>query len=385
MVVWGVFAILTAGVAFWVLRPYWLLNMEPDNASPSNSPPLQVEIYKQQLREIDEERAGGQINDAEAEAARIEVSRRLLAADKNANQSAEETSVSLPQRQQAFSALTIVVLAGVSVSAYLMLGSPGLSSQSSATQQKQQSQASRVQQMIQQVEERLRKHPEEGTGWEVIAPVYMRMGRFDEAVNAYTKAMKILGETSDRLANLGEAFTYANKGVVSPEARKLLQKAARMQPNHAKAGFWLGVADEQAGNLDEALDRYKSLLKGKLPDDAKNVIRERINKLSATPTEAAAAKDGKPQKPQAAQGKGAASFSGADRAMIDGMVNKLAERLKRNGNDLNGWGKLIKSYMVLNRRDDALTALKQARTQFKGNAKALAQIETKARSLGLTP
>ncbi len=390
MVVWGVFAILTAGVAFVVLRPYWLLNMEPDNASPSNSPLLQVEIYKQQLREIDEERAGGQINDAEAEAARIEVSRRLLAADKNAKQSAEKASVSLPQKQQAFSALTIVVLAGVSVSAYLMLGSPGLSSQSPETQE-QQSQAARVQKMIQQVEERLRAHPEEGAGWEAIAPVYMQMGRFDDAVNAYTKAMKLQGETSDRQANLGEALTYANKGVVSPEAKERLEKAAMMQPNHPKAGFWLGVADEQAGNLAEALDRYKSLLKGKLPDNAKMVLRERVNILSAKLAEATATKDGKPQKPQAAReggaspSLGAASLSDTDRAMIDGMVNKLAERLKRNGNDLNGWGKLIKSYTVLNRRDDALTALKQARTQFKGNAKALAQIDTTARSLGLTP
>jgi cytochrome c-type biogenesis protein CcmH len=203
--------------------------------------------------------------------------------------------------------------------------------------------------------------------------------------------MKILGETSDRLANLGEALTIANKGEVSPEAKRRLQKAARMQPNHPKAGFWLGVADEQAGNFNEALDRYKSLLKSKLPENAKNAIRKRINSLSATLANAAAAKDGTPQKPQAAQeggaspGSGAASLSDADRAMIDGMVNKLAERLKQNGNDLHGWGKLIKSYMVLNRRDDALTALKQARTQFKGNAKALAQIETSARSLGLTP
>jgi cytochrome c-type biogenesis protein CcmH len=386
MLVWGIFAVLTAGVAFAVLRPYWLFSEEPDNASPLNPPHLQVEVYKQQLREIDEERAQGQINDAEAEAARIEVSRRLLAADKNTQQSTEKTSVSFPQRQQTFTALTIVVLAGVSVSAYLVLGSPGLTSQSSATQP--QSQAARVQQMIQQVEKRLRTHPEEGAGWEVIAPVYMRMGRFDDAVNAYTKAMKILGETSDRQANLGEALTYANKGVVSPEAKKRLQKAARMQPNHPKAGFWLSVAEEQAGNLAEALDRYKSLLKGKLPDNAKMVIRGRVKNLSAQLAEAAAAKNGKPQKPQAAQGStasGVASLSDDERAMIDGMVKRLAERLKQNGSDLDGWLKLIKSYMVLNRRDDASTALKQARTQFKGNAKALGQIDTAARSLGLTP
>ncbi|MEJ2117208.1 MAG: c-type cytochrome biogenesis protein CcmI, partial [Alphaproteobacteria bacterium] len=94
MVVWGVFAVLTAAVAFAVLRPYWLLRMEPGDASDSDTPPLDVEIYKQQLREIDGERERGQISDTEAEAARIEVSRRLLAADKTTKQSANNTDVS---------------------------------------------------------------------------------------------------------------------------------------------------------------------------------------------------------------------------------------------------------------------------------------------------
>jgi cytochrome c-type biogenesis protein CcmH len=386
MVVWGIIAVLTAGVAFLVMRPYWLLNKEPDNTAPSNTPPLQVEIYKQQLREIDEERAAGQINDTEAEAARIEVSRRILAADKNTKQSAEKASVSLPQRQQAFTALTIVVLAVVSVGTYLVLGSPGLTSQSSETQQ--QSQASRVRKMIEQVEERLRQNPDEGAGWEVIAPVYMRMGRFDDAVNAYTKAMEKLGETSDRLANLGEALTYANKGVISPEARKRLQKAAKIQPNHPKAEFWLGVADEQAGNLAAALDRYKSLLKGNMPDEVKKVIRERVKNVSAMLAKPNAAKDGNPQAAQgegASPGSGVSSLSDSERTMIDGMVKRLATRLEQDGSDLEGWFKLIKSYMVLKRRDDALSAVKQARKQFKSNAEALEQIDTTARSLGLTP
>ncbi|MEJ2125175.1 MAG: c-type cytochrome biogenesis protein CcmI [Alphaproteobacteria bacterium] len=390
MVVWGVFAVLTAAVAFAVLRPYWLLRMEPGDASASDTPPLDVEIYKQQLREIDGERERGQISDTEAEAARIEVSRRLLAADKTTKQSANNTDVSPNRGHQTLTIVTIVVLAGISVSAYLIFGSPGLTSKSAATQP--QSRVSRVQQMIQQVEKRLREHPEEGAGWEVIAPVYMRMGRFDDAVNAYTKAMKLSGETSDRLANLGEAMTYANKGMVSPKAKELLEKAARKQPAHPKAGFWLGVADEQAGKLAEALDRYKALLKSKLPDNAKNVVRERVADLSAKLNKSSASKDGKPegsQKPQAAQkssaSSGSAKFSAEERAMIDNMVKRLAERLKKDGSDLDGWLKLLKSYMVQDRREDALNALKNARIQFKDNKEALGKLDASARSMGLTP
>ena len=65
------------------------------------------------------------------------------------------------------------------------------------------------------------------------------------------------------------------------------------------------------------------------------------------------------------------------------MVDGLAERLKRDGNDLAGWLRLVNAYAVLNRKDDARAALAQARQHFPADEKALGALSALAKNLGL--
>ena len=69
--------------------------------------------------------------------------------------------------------------------------------------------------------------------------------------------------------------------------------------------------------------------------------------------------------------------------MVVGMVEGLAQRLKRNGKDLAGWQRLLKAYTVLGRRDDARAALAEARRNFEGDAHALSDLSGLAATLGL--
>ena len=73
MLLWIVFAAMTAIVALAIVRPYW----RPDSGAVSSSHDLAV--YKQQLQEIEDEKARGLLGDAEFKSARIEISRRILA------------------------------------------------------------------------------------------------------------------------------------------------------------------------------------------------------------------------------------------------------------------------------------------------------------------
>jgi cytochrome c-type biogenesis protein CcmH len=74
---------------------------------------------------------------------------------------------------------------------------------------------------------------------------------------------------------------------------------------------------------------------------------------------------------------------GDRQAMIETMVQRLADRLTQNGDDLAGWLKLVRAYTVLDRKDDALKALGKAKTQFSGNAAALRELDALASELGL--
>jgi cytochrome c-type biogenesis protein CcmH len=258
----------------------------------------------------------------------------------------------------------IALLATLSMGIYLVYGSPDLPDQPLSARLSPDG-SPPVEMLIAKVEEQLRAHPEDGAGWRVVAPVYMRMGRYADAVSAYQKVIGLLGETPERLADFGEALTYANDGNVVEEARAAFQKAAAKDPANARAGIWLGIAEEQAGKMAEAASAYKALIARGLPENLTTVVKQRLAEVEARLS-------------------GAAPKNSDQAAMIDGMVSRLAERLKTDGSDLEGWLKLMRAYTVLGRRDDALGALKQAQGQFAGNQEALGQIEQLAKSLGLS-
>ena len=81
------------------------------------------------------------------------------------------------------------------------------------------------------VEARLREHPEEGEGWEVIAPVYMGWRRYADAAEAYRQSIRLLGESPKRLASYGQSLVLGNNGVVTEDARKALERALVLDPS----------------------------------------------------------------------------------------------------------------------------------------------------------
>jgi cytochrome c-type biogenesis protein CcmH len=350
MLLWVIFAALTAFAAVVIVSPYW-------RRSSTSASPRDVEVYKQQLTELEDEQARGLLGSAEAEAARVEISRRILAASERRGHAATG-KMSSAAPYVAIGLMTIITMG-----TYLIYGSPNLPDQPVAARVSPDNQAS-AEELVARVEERLRAHPEDGTGWNVLAPVYLRMGRYADAANALKKAIELLGPTAKRLGDMGEALTMANGGQVSDEAVEAFKQVLTTEPQNDRANFWLAMADEQRGKVAEAKEGYRRLLERDLPDDAKNVIKERLAGLD---------------QPASA----APSITGDQSAMINEMVQGLARRLEADGSDLEGWLKLIRSYTVLGRRDDALAALGRAERQFAGNAEALGQIDKMAKSLGI--
>ena len=93
-----------------------------------------------------------------------------------------------------------------------------------------------------------------------IAPVYMRLGRFDDAVAARRKSLALNGDSPTRQADLGEAMTAAADGVVTAEAKAAFERAVARDPHEMKARYFLGLAAEQDGNMAQAMTIWRSLL-----------------------------------------------------------------------------------------------------------------------------
>jgi len=393
VLLWIILGSLTAIVLLVLLRP--LLGAR---TSEHAREAFDAAVYRDQLSEIDADRARGLIGETEAEAARLEIARRLLQADSTELSHPEDNSRSGHARAAMIAIATVLPLLALGL--YLVYGSPRLPDQPLALRLQDPSNAQNLEALVARVEARLREHPEEGEGWDVVAPVYMGWQRYQDAADAYGQAIKLLGPSAKRLSGQGQALVLANNGVVSDEARTALERAVGLDPSLTEPRILIAIAKEQDGQFAAAIEDWRAIL-AKSEGDApwRQMVEQRIasdeahlagKPVPGEPVPDEAAPGGTvPDRPVAGGPSGAdiaasQDMSPADRqAMIEQMVQRLAARLDQDGSDLAGWLKLVKAYSVLERKDDAEKALARAKTKFTGNTQALQQLDQLAAELGL--
>jgi cytochrome c-type biogenesis protein CcmH len=365
MTLWFVFALMTAAAIFAVLWPLGRGRRLQNDAS-------EAAVYKDQLTEIDRDVAAGLIGSSEAEAARVEISRRLLAAAENQRDPPIASNIRL---RRSAAVIALVGLPIVVVALYLPLGSPRLGDFPLAQRTRAPDVTQPLDNLVAQVEAHLEKNPTDGRGWSVLAPVLARLGRYDDAVRAYHNSITYNGDSAERRADLGETLAAAAGGVVTSEAKSEFERAIALNADEVKASYFLGVAAEQDGRTAEAASIWRAML-ARAPTDApwRPLVQAALARVggSAAPVlsdDAVAAAKG---------------MNESDRgAMIRGMVERLASRLKQNGDDVEGWLRLVRAYMVMGDRDKAKSALTDARQAVANDAERLRQLNEGLKNLGL--
>jgi cytochrome c-type biogenesis protein CcmH len=351
MTLWLVLVLMTAAAMFAVLWP--LARRTPLRRGSD------VAVYRDQLDEIQRDRSTGLIGDAEAEAARVEVSRRLIAAADAAESErpAEETTTLRHRRVTAIAGL--VLLPAGAFALYLTLGSPDLPGEPLATRVQTAGETRNVQDMVAKVEDHVARNPQDGKAWEVLAPVYMRIGRYDDAVRAWSNVISLNGSNAQREADFGEAMVAAANGVVTADAKAAFDRALKIDPQDVMALFYKGMAADQDGRRAEA-DKIWNDLIASAPPNAPwiEVVRHALarNAPAAAATAPAAAAQTAPPDHE-----------------VNAMVERLAERLKKDGSDVQGWLQLVRSYRVLNQNGKMETALADARKALASDPDKLKQ------------
>ena len=374
MLLWFVFAIMTAGVLVAVLLPL----ARPARVTARDGAGVQA-VLRDQFAEIEAERARGVLAEGEATAAKIELSRRALASAAAAEARAAAVRPTPPHNALALAIAVALPLSTLAL--YLAFGSPDTPSLAAARPPALE--RADVADLVAQVEARLRERPDDGRGWDVIAPVYLKLGRFREAADAFASAARLEGETVRRLAGYAEATVLAADGRVEADARKAAEKILALAPGNIAARYWLALGREQRGELAQALGDYQGLLHDTPADatDWRGAIEGRIAEVTAR---LGGSQAERPPGPGAEDVLAAGKLSDAERAkFIAGMVDGLAQRLQRDGGDLAGWQRLIHAYAVLGRDGDARRALEEARKRFMADGPAMAELAALAKSLGL--
>lgn len=259
MLFWLLFALMTGVAVFSVL---WPLSRARRVAVSAKS--ADMAVYRDQLTEIENDRARGLIAGSEAEAARIEVARRLLSASDRADRDADQSGALWRRRVAAVVALVGLPL--IAITFYLAIGSPTQPGMPLAERLGKSSQPRDVAMLVRRVETHLAEKPDDGRGWELLAPIYLKMGHTADAVKARRNAIRVLGATADREADLGEALVADASGVVTADARAAFERAASLNSHQVKARFFLGLAAEQDGRNSEAEKIWRELAANAPPD-----------------------------------------------------------------------------------------------------------------------
>ena len=190
MLFWVIAALLTLGASLTVLLP--LARRSTAGAADGVH---DLEVYRDQLAELDRDAARGLIQPAEAGEARAEIARRILKADKAASSAAVRAN---GRSARAIGMAAVLAVPLVSWGIYAAIGSPDLPSQPLAARLEKNPADSTVDELVAQAEAHLVANPDDGRGWDVLAPIYSRLGRYGEAVTAYRNAIRLDGASGAR-------------------------------------------------------------------------------------------------------------------------------------------------------------------------------------------
>ncbi|MEQ8968572.1 MAG: c-type cytochrome biogenesis protein CcmI [Azospirillaceae bacterium] len=403
MIFWILAAVLTALVVAALLRPLLSPTVEAIDRRSAD-----LHVYKDQLAEVDRDLARGLMSEAEAEAARTEIARRLLAADRSGGEAAAgSATVSGPRRPgRVTTALAAVVGLAVPIAAlvfYLDAGSPGLPSQPFAQRDpaEREAQVEAVAQARSLARELETSRADDPQGWVELGRRWASLGRWGSAAEAYGRAVGLTEGDPGVTSAYAEALVNADSGTVTEQARAAFERVVAERPGDPRARFYLGLADAQAGNDEAALERWTALLADSPPDAPWiPVLRSRIGTTAerlgrdvaeimpepgsagpapalpepppAASADAPAGRADAPPGPTAEQMEQAAEMDPEDRqAMIRSMVESLAVRLEANPEDVEGWMRLGRSRLVLGEEEAALEAYRRAAEQAPQDAEVL--------------
>ncbi|MDX1400459.1 MAG: c-type cytochrome biogenesis protein CcmI [Kiloniellales bacterium] len=314
-----------------------------------------ITVYKDQLNEVQRDKERGLIDEAEAEAAKAEIGRRILASQDGASAEGDTgKSKRLDAKPMATQILAGIIVTALAVGAfgiYLYLGSPGQPGLPFAERlDLKQVPHSSPEELLAQVQEQVKRQPEDAQSWLTLARLLRERGDFADSIEAYRTASELLPGRAQVLAELAETIVAESDGIVVPEARQIFAKVLELDPASPHGLYYAGLALSQDGRLEDARNIWGQLASASPPDAPwMPILRQQLSRIDEAL--------GKPPK---AEDPGLANLPAEQAQMIKEMVAGLASRLEEDGDDLEGWIMLARSYRILGNTDAALSALERA-------------------------
>jgi cytochrome c-type biogenesis protein CcmH len=396
MVFWIVCAVLTLIVAALMatplLRPREIGDDNPD-----------IAIYRAQLAEIDRDLERALLEPEEAERARTEVARRLLAASKAA---VKPTASSKPNRW--LPATLVIIMLGVGFGTYAIIGAPGypdmpLQGRLAASEEMRANRPSQTEletaapvppaadvpdeyrAAVDQLRVIAPTRPDDLEAWSRLAVAEVELRNYAGAATAQEKVVAIKGEAVETLdlQRLLDLKVVAAGGFVSPEAEEVIGRIMDIDAGNIAARYYLGALYNQTDRPDLALRLWREIVENGDPSNF-HVASARAQIGDAAFRAGVEYALPEARGPSFAQMDAAQDMSEEDQqAMIGGMVAGLADRLATDGGPAEDWARLIRAYGVLGDLDAARTVWTEAQQVFVSSMRGMEILTNAARDAGV--
>lgn len=351
-VFYSIAALLTLLVIAWIVRP--LLRAAPQAGVSSQR--LNAAIYREQLQTLERDLARGSISASDYEATQDELQLRLLDDTEEATSSEQTKAASFWTARRTTATIALLLPLGAA-GLYKTLGQPDAIDPVAA----QQVTNEKVEQMVNSLAARLKANPNDLQGWAMLARSYKVMGRLDEAEQAFIKAGDKINNDANLLVDYADLLAARAESKLEGRPLELINKALLLNPQHPMGLMLSGVAAFARSDFTGAETQWKKLLPLLDPDspDAQQVeayIAEAQEKAGTPPASRAAGRSESGKLPPVSD----AAAGGMTAEKINQMVDRLAERLKANPEDLAGWARLARAYKVQGRLAEAEQAYLKA-------------------------
>lgn len=337
-------------------------------------------IFEDQLKEVDRDVERGVLTAGEADAARIEIQRRILATAKLPEPTLSTTGSLMRKSTIGLVGLAVPALAAL---IYFSVGNPF----EGTTQTAEEPAMAEVNEMVNNLAAKVKENPKDASNVGMLARSYLQLGRHDDAVVQF-KQLAVLAPDGVNFAALGEAISIANQNKVTKESHDAFVKALVLDRGEPRARFYLGLEQLDKKEPKNAIAIWRDLIK-EAPPSANwgTMVKEQMDSAAANAgvaidtVEPKHALDLVPQdelslaKVQTAgtpsalsnalpgQKTDPAKDNGLPKEMqdqVNTMVASLAERLAKEPGDYNGWLMLGRSYTVLKNLKGAKDAYDKA-------------------------
>ncbi len=353
-------ALAIAAVTLVVVATVVLPLMKGARAAPGRAS-FDRAVYRDQLKELERDRARGLIDADQTAAARLEIERRLLAADAR-----PEVATARRSGSPALAIALALLLPAAATGIYLALGAPGAPDEPYAGRGPERALAAAegrhgdIAGALAALEKDLAANPDDAEKWLLLARSAATLGQWQKSATAYQKALVLTKSRPDVASAYGEMLVFAAEGIVTPRAQEAFTAALARNPKDTAARYYLALAEAQAGNAQAAIDGWQKLAAEVADPELRDRLRARIADAASSAGMAAPALAA-PAGPSAEDRARAEKMTPAERQdMIRGMVDGLAAKLRSDPEDFEGWMKLARAYGVLDEHDKAADAYEQA-------------------------